>query len=287
MIQSMTGFGKSEVNVANKKITLQLKSLNSKKLDLYARVPSAYREQELILHKMIADKLQRGKIDFSLSVENVGEHASTSINQAVVKGYVAELKALATGQGSELDYLKMAIGLPEALHTERKEIDKAEFKAIEKGLAEALTNIDQYRTDEGKSLEADFKLRLQNITNLLDEVERIDPERIQTTRERLETAVSELKEAVDQNRFEQELIYYIEKYDINEEKTRLRNHLAYFAETMALAESNGRKLGFIAQEMGREINTIGSKSNYATMQKCVVQMKDELEKIKEQILNVL
>jgi uncharacterized protein (TIGR00255 family) len=288
MIQSMTGFGKSVVELPNKKITIELKSLNSKNLDLNARMPSQYREKELQLRSEISKSLSRGKIDFSLYAEMTGEETSASINSAVVKKYMAQLKEIPeTGKKDDVELLKMAIKLPDALKTEREEIDESEFKAIEKGLEEALKEINTFRTDEGKALENDFKLRIQNLENLLEEVIKVDPERIASVKERLQKGISELKENVDENRFEQELVYYIEKYDITEEKIRLENHLNYFTETLNSSDSNGKKLGFIGQEIGREINTIGSKSNFAPMQKMVVQMKDELEKIKEQLLNVL
>lgn len=288
MIQSMTGFGKSVVTLPNKKITFQLKSLNSKSFDLRVRVPSSYREQELRLRRLISDSLERGKVDFSMDVEQTNEATSTTINHTVVLQYMESLKKVSsTDMFDELELLKMAINLPDALKTTKEEIDKEEFKAIEEGLKEALTSLNTYRSDEGSALEKDFQLRVTNLTSLLEEVKAIDANRIENTKQRLQQAVSELKEAVDENRFEQELVYYIEKYDITEEKIRLANHLDYFAETLAAEGSNGKKLNFISQEMGREINTIGSKSNYAPMQKLVVQMKDELGKIKEQSLNVL
>jgi len=288
MIQSMTGFGKSVVELPNKKITIELKSLNSKNLDLNARMPSQYREKELQLRSEISKSLSRGKIDFSLYAEMTGEETSAFINSAVVKKYMAQLKEIPeTGKKDDVELLKMAIKLPDALKTEREEIDENEFKAIEKGLEEALREINTFRTDEGRVLENDFKLRIQNLENLLEEVIKVDPERIASVKDRLQKGISELKENVDENRFEQELVYYIEKYDITEEKIRLENHLNYFTETLNSSDSNGKKLGFIGQEIGREINTIGSKSNFAPMQKMVVQMKDELEKIKEQLLNVL
>jgi len=223
-----------------------------------------------------------------LYAEMTGEETSASINSAVVKKYMAQLKEIPqSGSKDDVELLKMAIKLPDALKTEREEIDENEFKAIKKGLEEALKEINTFRTDEGKALENDFKFRIQNLEKLLEEVINIDPERIASVKERLQKGISELKETIDENRFEQELVYYIEKYDITEEKIRLENHLNYFTETLNSSDSNGKKLGFIGQEIGREINTIGSKSNFAPMQKMVVQMKDELEKIKEQLLNVL
>ena len=198
---------------------------------------------------------------------------------------MGQLRSIAPGDDVKL--LEMALRMPDALKTDKNDIDEEEFRAIKQALKQALEKITLFRTQEGKELEKDFNLRIQNIFALLEEIKKIDPERIKALRERLEKAVSDLKVEVDENRFEQELIYYLEKYDITEEKVRLANHLAYFQETMNSKESNGKKLGFISQEMGREINTIGSKANYAPMQQLVVQMKDELEKIKEQMLNVL
>tara|TARA_R110002012_G_scaffold179003_2_gene344413 strand:+ start:320 stop:1177 length:858 start_codon:yes stop_codon:yes gene_type:complete len=285
MIQSMTGFGKSITQLPSKKVTVEIKSLNSKNLDVNARIPSQYREKELQLRNTISKSLTRGKVDFSLFVEVTGEETTASVNRGVVRNYMQQLKSIVDGDKTEL--LKMAVRMPDAVTTEREEIDESEFKAIEAAVIEALEEINQFRTDEGEALEKDLKLRVSNIEALLQEVLRIDPERVEAVKERLRKGVADLKENVDENRFEQELVYYIEKFDITEEKVRLENHLAYFNESINSQDSNGRKLGFISQEMGREINTIGSKSNYAPMQQLVVQMKDELEKIKEQLLNVL
>lgn len=285
MIQSMTGYGKSVIQLPTKKISIEIKSLNSKNLDLNTRMPSLYREKELDVRKLIATKLERGKIDFSLYMEITGEETSTQINKTVVKQYIKQLREVVDGDETEL--LKMAIRLPDAVTTERDEIDEDEWSQIEKEIDSSLEKIHEYRLDEGKSLESEFFDRIQNISDLLDQVIAMDPERIEGVRERLQKGVADLKEKIDENRFEQELIYYIEKFDITEEKVRLKNHLDYFSKALKSDDSNGKKLGFIAQELGREINTIGSKSNYAPMQKLVVQMKDELEKIKEQLLNVL
>ncbi|APX99135.1 YicC/YloC family endoribonuclease [Lacinutrix venerupis] len=285
MIHSMTGYGKSVLQLPTKKITIELKSLNSKNLDLNARMPSIYREKELHLRKLMAKELTRGKIDFSIYVEATAEDTSTKINTPVVKQYIQQLKNVV--DGNELDLLKMAVRFPDALNTEREEIDNNEWEQIESEIKVAIAAINEYRLNEGKVLEADFKDRVAIIANLLEQVITMDPERVEGVRERLKKGVEELKEKYDENRFEQELVYYIEKFDITEEKVRLKNHLEYFIETLNSKDSNGKKLGFIGQEMGREINTIGSKSNYAPMQQLVVQMKDELEKIKEQLLNVL
>lgn len=285
MIQSMTGYGKCILQLPTKKITVEIKSLNSKNLDLNARVPGAYREKELMIRNRISSSLVRGKVDFNLFVEITGEETSTKVNETVINQYISQLAKVSDGDKTEL--LKMAIRMPDALKTEREEIDESEFEKILEAVDTALVAINSYRTDEGKALEKDFVLRINSIGSLLDEVIAIDPQRIANVKERLHKAVSDLKEQVDENRFEQELIYYLEKYDITEEKVRLKNHLEYFKETLSKNESNGKKLGFISQEIGREINTIGSKANFAEMQQLVVNMKDELEKIKEQALNVL
>ncbi|MFD0964546.1 YicC/YloC family endoribonuclease [Pseudofulvibacter geojedonensis] len=285
MIQSMTGYGKSVLQLPTKKITIEVKSLNSKNLDMNARIPSFYKEKELPLRTMVAKSLVRGKVDVSLYVEITGEETNTKINTPVVSEYIKQLKLIS--EGSDIDFLQIAMRLPDAAKATREEIDENEWKAIETHVKNALKAINDYRLDEGKALEVDFVKRVSNIGNLLEEVIAIDPERVAAVKDRLQKAISDLKESVDENRFEQELVYYIEKYDITEEKVRLKNHLEYFITSLNTVESNGKKLGFIAQEMGREINTIGSKSNYAPMQKLVVQMKDELEKIKEQLLNVL
>jgi uncharacterized protein (TIGR00255 family) len=286
MIYSMTGYGKSVLQLPTKKVTIEIKSLNSKNLDLNTRMPSIYREKELDIRKLIASKLERGKIDFSIFVEMTGEETSTQINTPVVKEYIKQLKAIVNSD-DDTELLKMAVRFPDALNTERVDIDENEWKTILNEINIALENITIYRLDEGKVLEQDFNNRITTISELLDAIIAIDPERVQAVRERLLKGVEELKEKYDENRFEQELVYYIEKYDITEEKVRLKNHLEYFVSALNSTDSNGKKLGFITQELGREINTIGSKSNYAPMQKLVVQMKDELEKIKEQLLNVL
>jgi len=282
----MTGYGKSVLQLPTKKVTIELKSLNSKSLDMNVRMPSYYKEKELPLRRLIAKSIVRGKIDVSLFVEVTGEETSTKINEAVVREYMKQLQLIAPDASPE-KCLEMAMRLPDTAKAERAEIDEDEWKTIEAHVIEAIGNIVGYRIDEGKVLEADFLQRNENIRRLLEEVIAVDPERIAGVKERLQKGIADLKEKVDENRFEQELVYYIEKYDITEEKVRLNNHLDYFVASINSEDSNGKKLGFIAQEMGREINTIGSKSNYAPMQKLVVQMKDELEKIKEQLLNVL
>lgn len=285
MIQSMTGYGKTVLQLPTKKISIELKSLNSKNLDVNARMPSMYRAKELDIRKLLAKHLERGKVDFSLYVEITGEDTSSTINKTVVKEYIKQLKEVVNGDETEL--LKMAIRLPDAVTTERDDIDEEEWHTIESGINEAISKIKSYREDEGAILKQDFADRINTLKQLLEEVIAMDPERIEGVRARLEKGIADIKEKVDENRFEQELVYYIEKFDITEEKVRLDNHLEYFIKALNSDNSNGKKLGFISQEIGREINTIGSKSNYAPMQKLVVQMKDELEKIKEQLLNVL
>ncbi len=282
----MTGFGKASLQLPTKKITVEVKSLNSKGLDLSVRMPSAYREMELGLRNQIALKLERGKVDFSIFIESTAEQTSTKVNVPIVKAYMEQLRAVYT-DADETELMKMAIRMPDTMKTEREEIDANDWAEIQKVILEGLDYIVNFRKDEGASLEKEFQLRIANIRQYMNEALALDPERVQAIKDRLKTAISELKVNVDENRFEQELIYYLEKLDITEEKVRLTNHLDYFMETINGTEANGRKLGFITQEMGREINTMGSKSNHAQMQKLVVMMKDELEKIKEQVLNVL
>ena len=286
MIQSMTGFGKASLQLSTKKITVEVKSLNSKGLDLNVRIPSSFREKELKLRTQIATLLERGKIDFSLFVETTGEETSSKLNVSIVNGYINQLKEI-TPYADETELLKMAVRFPDTLKADREEVGDYEWNLIQTVIEEALQNIQNFRRDEGVSLENEFLLRTNNIFDLMNKAVSYDAERVETVKTRLRTALEELKVNVDENRFEQELIFYLEKYDITEEKVRLANHLNYFKETLNGTEANGRKLGFITQEIGREINTMGSKSNHTEMQKLVVMMKDELEKIKEQVLNVL
>jgi uncharacterized protein (TIGR00255 family) len=286
MIQSMTGFGKATLQLPSKKITVEVKSLNSKGLDLNVRMPSVYREMELGLRNEIALQLERGKIDFSIYIEMNGEQTSTKINVPIVKAYINQMREV-IADADETELMKMAVRMPDALKTERDEIDENDWSEIQKVIQEALQYIANFRQDEGKSLEQEFQLRIGNIRQYMNDALALDSERVQAIKDRLQTAIAELQVNVDANRFEQELIYYLEKLDITEEKVRLTTHLDYFIETIKGKEANGRKLGFITQEMGREINTMGSKANHAQMQKLVVMMKDELEKIKEQVLNVL
>ena len=285
MIQSMTGFGKAEKQFENKHYVLELRSLNSKGLEVNARLPLQVREIEIELKKIIGEQLVRGKIDLNLNIENLGLPSVKTINTSAINHYIDQLKSIEDGDRMEL--LKMAIKLPETLTTGKEEFEAEEIQMIKELLKQVIGTLNQFRGDEGKVLETEFQKRLVNIEKLASDVEKIDPERSANITKKLKASLETLQVEVDQNRFEQELIYYLEKYDITEEKVRLKNHIDYFKETMDQSSSNGKKLGFITQEMGREINTIGSKANHAGLQKLVIQMKDELEKIKEQLLNVL
>ena len=285
MIKSMTGYGKRVLSLSDKKISLEIKSLNSKGLDLNIRIPSSYREHELSFRKCVSATLERGKIDFGLFIEQTGGAAAAVINQEVVQAYMAQLGAIAAATPDQL--LALSLKLPDTLSVQKEEIDPAELDAINTLLEETLAAMDQSRIDEGALLSEEFSLRINNIHQLLQQVIDMDAARMGGIKPRLEKALSDITAPIDQNRLEQELIYYIEKYDITEEKVRLAGHLDYFSETQSSSESQGKKLGFIAQEIGREINTLGSKANFAPMQQLVVQMKDELEKIKEQLLNAL
>ena len=285
MIKSMTGFGKAETQFQNKNYILELRSLNSKGLELNTRLPIQFREIEIHLKKIIGESLHRGKVDLSLNIEYIEQSSSKNINLSVVNQYIEQLREIE--DADRLDLLKIAMRLPDTLKTELNDNEEDEIKTIESLLEKALINLNKYRVDEGSSLKEDFKKRLIKLKALIDKVIQIDPERKEKIENKLRTSIEELQIEIDENRFEQELIYYIEKYDITEERVRLDSHIEYFTHTMEKSSSNGKKLGFIAQEMGREINTIGSKASHAGLQKVVIQMKDELEKIKEQLLNVL
>lgn len=285
MVTSMTGFGKTEAQWEDKSLNIEIRSLNSKSADINLRTPTYLREIDTEIRKRIAKKLHRGKIDLNIFIEFNGKNAPTAINASVVKGYMAQLKQIE--KNNEIDHLAIAMRLPETLSSERNTLQEDEKKAIFNLLDDAIKNIETYRLDEGKVLEKDFLLRLDLIETYLEEAIKIDPERSKKIESKLRASLEELKIEIDSNRFEQELIFYLEKFDITEEKVRLQNHLDYFKEVLENDFPNGKKLGFIAQEIGREINTIGSKANHSELQKIVVQMKDELEKIKEQLLNVL
>ena len=285
MIMSMTGFGKTEAQWEDKSLSIEIRSLNSKSADINLRTPTYLREIDTEIRKRIAKKLHRGKIDLNIFIEFNGKNAPTAINASVVKGYMDQLKQIE--KNNEIDHLAIAMRLPETLSSERNTLQEGEKKAIFNLLDDAIKNIETYRLDEGKVLEKDFLLRLDLIETYLEEAIKIDPERSKKIEAKLRASLEELKIEIDSNRFEQELIFYLEKFDITEEKVRLQNHLDYFKKVLKNDFPNGKKLGFIAQEIGREINTIGSKANHSELQKIVVQMKDELEKIKEQLLNVL
>ena len=285
MVTSMTGFGKTEAQWEDKSLNIEIRSLNSKSADINLRTPTYLREIDTEIRKRIAKKLHRGKIDLNIFIEFNGKNAPTAINASVVKGYMAQLKQIE--KNNEIDHLAIAMRLPETLSSERNTLQEGEKKAIFNLLNDVIKNIETYRLDEGKVLEKDFLLRLDLIETYLEEAIKIDPERSKKIESKLRASLEELKIEIDSNRFEQELIFYLEKFDITEEKVRLQNHLYYFKEVLENDFPNGKKLGFIAQEIGREINTIGSKANHSGLQKIVVQMKDELEKIKEQLLNVL
>ena len=285
MIQSMTGYGKAEIQFENKNYILELRSLNSKGLELNARLPPQVREIEIQLKKILGEALKRGKVDLHLNLEQLGDSQAKTIHAPTVKAYMEQLKGIV--DADRLELLKLALKLPDTLKAEVDDFKEAEIEMIESLLKTAITALNVFRSDEGKILEKEFKKRLNNLEELSAAIETIDPERNTKIKEKLKTALETLQVEIDQNRFEQELIYYLEKYDITEEKVRLKNHIDYYRKTLENPVSNGKKLGFIAQEMGREINTIGSKANHAGLQKLVIQMKDELEKIKEQLLNVL
>lgn len=286
----MTGYGKATGDYKDKKITVEIKSLNSKNLDLFVRSQSVYKEKEIEARKLVSTKLERGKVELNIQVENVGGSLKNEINQELAQQYYSEIKALnETGIGQEnVDYLGMILRMPDVFVASADNLEDEEWEAILNLIDEASDKLDQFRMDEGKSLEDDLRLRIKNIGDLLEMVDPHEASRIEGIKERMRKSLQDnFSNEADENRFEQELIYYIEKLDISEEKVRLANHLNYFAENIDLPKSNGKKLGFIGQEIGREINTLGSKSYNSELQKIVVQMKDELEKIKEQVLNVL
>ncbi|RLD86478.1 MAG: YicC family protein [Bacteroidetes bacterium] len=283
MIKSMTGYGKTIIQLPAKKITIEIKSLNSKNIDLNTRFPAIYREKEIFIRRKLAKQLIRGKIDISFYIESTGEESTSKINKDIVSNYMQQLKDI----DPDADYLSIVMRLPDVLKTEREELDDAEWMEIEKGIDGTIDLLEEFRKDEGEVLKRDFVLRIDSIRENLEGVIHLDKDRLEAVRVKLLKAINELEVTVDENRFEQELIYYLEKLDITEEKVRLVNHLDYFIKELDGTVSNGKKLAFISQEIGREVNTIGSKANFAPMQKLVVQMKDDLEKIKEQLLNVL
>jgi uncharacterized protein (TIGR00255 family) len=289
MIKSMTGFGKASVEESDKTITVEIRSLNSKSADISLRLPSAYRNYELDLRNELSKQLERGKIDLSINVESKKAETPVEINIPLAKSYYEQVQKLAVELKEPLtNSIFELLKFPDVLKAERKEANEKEWEQIKSCIDKAIVQLNGFREKEGKSLELDFDLRLRKIDAALEEVKKLDIARLKNIKDRIKNNLAEIvgKDKIDENRFEQELIYYIEKLDINEEKVRLKTHLDYFMETCA-ENSPGRKLNFISQEIGREINTIGSKANDAGMQKLVVLMKDELEKIKEQSSNVL
>ena len=292
MIQSMTGYGKATATFGDKKINVEIKSLNSKALDLSTRIAPLYREKEMEIRNLISQTLERGKVDFSLWIEKEAAETAAQINIALAQSYDKQMKALAETLGyayPQADYMTTLLRMPDIMSKDdTQELSEEEWKAVRRVVEEAIGHLVDFRKQEGAALEKKFNEKVDNIERLLRSIEPYETERVAKIRERITDALEKtLSVDYDKNRLEQELIYYIEKLDINEEKQRLANHLNYFRETMAGGHGQGKKLGFIAQEMGREINTTGSKSNHAEMQNIVVQMKDELEQIKEQVLNVM
>lgn len=288
----MTGYGKSVAEIPGRKLTIEIKTLNSKQLDLNLKIPSYFREKELEVRNYLAQYLERGKIEFYIGTEVTGEMLSYSLNHDLAMKYYQELKSLKKEMRDDSSLLPLVIKMPDVTQTTRDEMNEQEWKAIREGIASAVLQVDEYRVGEGKALEEDMLIRVQSILQLLDSIEPFEKTRMEDLRERLQKDFKNLSgdfngSAPDQNRFEHELIYYLEKLDITEEKVRLLKHCQYFLETLNESVSQGKKLGFVTQEMGREINTIGSKASHAGIQKIVVQMKDELEKIKEQLGNIL
>jgi conserved hypothetical protein TIGR00255 len=291
MIKSMTGYGKAECELPHKKVTVEIKSLNSKQLDVNTRISGIFREKDIEIRRTISDRLIRGKIDFILYVESLGDETNSNINSAVVKSYYSQLTVISNELGLPADerLLQVIMGLPDAVKTEREELEESEWEQITKTIEKAIAGLDKFRKQEGQILKTDIVQNIEQITQLLDQIEPFEKERVAKVKERIYEGLKELSstEQVNENRLEQEMIFYLEKLDVNEEKVRLRNHCSYFLQTLELDEAVGKKLGFIAQEIGREVNTLGSKANHSEMQKLVILMKDALERIKEQSLNIL
>lgn len=290
-MKSMTGYGKSLCELEDKLITIEIKSLNSKQLDIYTRLPGIYREKDMDIRNMLTQQLERGKIELTMTVEVTDTKNAGKLNIPVIEDYYRQLKEV--GERLDINYdesiFQVIMRLPESLKVEKEELDVTEWKKIEGSIQEALMSVNKFRTQEGDALKVDLLEKVDAIENNLEKVGEYEKQRIDLVKQRINTSLLENidVEKIDTNRFEQELIYFLEKLDINEEKVRLRNHCKFFKEVCEHNGGNGKKLGFIAQEMGREINTIGSKANHSEIQRIVVMMKDELEKIKEQTLNVL
>lgn len=291
MIKSMTGFGKAVCECQNRKMAIEIKSLNSKMLDINTRIPNGYREKEVEIRNLISGQLNRGKVDFQITIENSGEASNYSINKGLAQKYYNELKELSLELDEKdfSDYLQIIMRMPDVLVTEVNEISEEEWSALKEAISKALDDVNVFRKNEGQGLEKDLIYRIEKISGLLEEVSPFEKARLKVLKAKIKKDLNDVvnKEDFDKNRFEQELVYYQDKLDITEEKVRLKKHLEYFIETMNDSGFQGKKLIFISQEMGREINTLGSKANEANIQKIVVQMKDELEKIKEQLFNIL
>ena len=285
MIQSMTGYGKSLVQLESGNLTIEIKSLNSKNIDLNTRITNSVKSKELLIRKHLSDKLKRGKIEFLLYMNSANNNKKSLLNSPLINTYIDQLRGIVDGSAVEL--LKIAVKMPDAIVSEQIEENDSDWPIIYKQIENAIESLIIYRKDEGLVLEKDFIVRIHKIEDLLSSINKIDPNRINHIRSKINSEIEKLNTDYDNNRFEQELIYYLEKIDITEEQVRLKNHLEYFLSSLKNSTSNGKKLAFIGQEIGREINTIGSKANNSEMQKIVIQMKDELEKIKEQLLNVL
>ena len=285
MIQSMTGYGKSIVQLESRNLTIEIKSLNSKNLDLNTRITNSVKPKELLIRKHLSDKLKRGKVEFLLYMDSKNDNSKSLLNSPLINTYIDQLRSIVDGSAVEL--LKIAVKMPDAIISEQIEENDSDWPIIYKQIENAIESLIKYRKDEGLVLEQDFIMRIHKIEDLLSSINKIDPNRIKHIRSKINLEIEKLNIDHDNNRFEQEMIYYLEKIDITEEQVRLKNHLEYFLSSLKNNTSNGKKLAFISQEIGREINTIGSKANNSEMQKIVIQMKDELEKIKEQLLNVL
>ena len=290
MIQSMTGFGKTVTELPTKKVTIEVKALNSKQFDIFTRIPPLYREKEMEIRSVLSQRIERGKIEFIINIESIGKDNDVKINASVVESYKNQIEHIAASLhiATPTEWFPTLLRLPDAIKTEMAEVNEEEWNQVFQTIHEAINKLSEFRTQEGAMLCRLFEQKIANISNLLTQIEPFEKERLEKIRARIIDNMNKIPEVqVDNNRLEQEMIYYIERFDINEEKARLKNHLNYFVETLKSSAGQGKKLGFIAQEIGREINTLGAKSNHVDMQQIVVQMKDELEQIKEQVLNIL
>lgn len=286
-LYSMTGFGKRVLQLPGKKISIEIKSLNSKQADINLRLPSMYRSKEGDIRQMIAESLVRGKIDCNINVEITGIESAPKLNVELAEGYLNQLRSLSDKTGASGDLIGSVMRLSDVWQSGQDEISDEEWQLLQATLQEAIDALIDFRATEGGRLAEDLELRLSNIESAQAQIEPLEEERRQRVKDKLQRSLEQLKTEIDQDRFEQELIYYLEKYDVTEEKVRLSTHIRYFRELMSEGNMVGKKLGFVSQEIGREINTLGSKANHAEMQRLVVDMKDELEKIKEQSLNIL